>query len=635
MRRAAATSPQPTPRPTSGHMHASAARRRTPSSTRPKLPPHLRGPRPAPPATSIHKWVPLSHAQASERGYRAALPRRCQRARGQVRRLGGHAHAHATYPHVNEPVVTRVVGAPSTSELRPSSDRLALLPLLDPCPAPPRFHRRLPSLARPSSPLLQPRRCIEAFEALTPEEQDEVLLSTILECEAAANCLRGLPTAEVAEIVGHLLSELPDETLCAPEDATRSRVITSLLTSEHSTWGLPMSAEARLDLAKNIVFKHPYPTQVGGPASSSTALLPCPTILPPISPTLSNTAQCGTVPASCPARPPSASRAHPCSPLGSLSAPLLAQAGEAIAELLIDGAQKGRFFQEAISGMATRLGVGSPGAAEASEQGGGGAAERTALRELRESMGVDAAELARLLDEARVAGAREALAHARGAGGLGYMGFGGGTGGSGGLSDAEAARLADLKRRKALGQLTPEEEEELRRLEALAAAAGGGGYYDADGNWVAGGSGHFDANGNWVAGGSGGLSDAEAARLADLKRRKALGQLTPEEEEELRRLEAKQVAALQSGGAGGVAAAQAEADAIKDRLAELRRRQAVPMRGSNPTYASPCEAPCDHHALTELYTPPHYLPMSGRSVLDRRASSLMRSSRSCAGWRAD
>ena len=33
-------------------------------------------------------------------------------------------------------------------------------------------------------------------------------------------------------------------------------------------------------------------------------------------------------------------------------------------------------------------------------------------------------------------------------------------------ADALAARIADLKRRQALGQLTPEEEEELRRLEA-------------------------------------------------------------------------------------------------------------------------------------------------------------------------
>ena len=47
--------------------------------------------------------------------------------------------------------------------------------------------------------------------------------------------------------------------------------------------------------------------------------------------------------------------------------------------------------------------------------------------------------------------------------------------GGSGLGVQEAARLAELKRRQAAGELTPEEEAELRRLEAKAAQAAGGG----------------------------------------------------------------------------------------------------------------------------------------------------------------
>ena len=81
--------------------------------------------------------------------------------------------------------------------------------------------------------------------------------------------------------------------------------------------------------------------------------------------------------------------------------------------------------------------------------------------------------------------------------------------------------MAELRRRQAAGELSPEELAELRRLEAKAEDGGGGG-------------------------GGGGLNAAEAAeldaaqaRLAELKRRQAAGELTPEELAELQALEKK------------------------------------------------------------------------------------------------
>ena len=156
---------------------------------------------------------------------------------------------------------------------------------------------------------------------------------------------------------------------------------------------------------------------------------------------------------------------------------------------------------------------------------------------------------------------------------------------------AEAAairdKIADLKRRQALGLLTPEEEAELRALEARLAqldevASGGGkgskrkqGQSDADrmADLL-----RRQAAGELTPEEAAELARlqaktpdaAEAARLADLKRRQKLGQLTPEEEAELRRLEAK---------LGGIPtdpkARAAEEAAVRDRIADLKRRQAL------------------------------------------------------------
>ena len=156
---------------------------------------------------------------------------------------------------------------------------------------------------------------------------------------------------------------------------------------------------------------------------------------------------------------------------------------------------------------------------------------------------------------------------------------------------AEAAairdKIADLKRRQALGLLTPEEEAELRALEARLAqldevVSGGGkgskrkpGQSDADrmADLL-----RRQAAGELTPEEAAELARlqaknpdaAEAARLADLKRRQKLGQLTPEEEAELRRLEAK---------LGGIPtdpkARAAEEAAVRDRIADLKRRQAL------------------------------------------------------------
>jgi len=124
--------------------------------------------------------------------------------------------------------------------------------------------------------------------------------------------------------------------------------------------------------------------------------------------------------------------------------------------------------------------------------------------------------------------------------------------------------MAELRRRQAAGELSPEELAELRRLEAKA-GGGDGGYDDDDGY----GGGY---------GGGGGVSDAEAARMAELRRRQAAGELSPEELAELRRLEAKAEDGGGGGGGGGGglnAAEAAELDAAQARIAELKRRQAA------------------------------------------------------------
>jgi len=147
---------------------------------------------------------------------------------------------------------------------------------------------------------------------------------------------------------------------------------------------------------------------------------------------------------------------------------------------------------------------------------------------------------------------------------------GGGKGSKRKQGQSDADRMADLLRRQAAGELTPEEAAELARLQAQ-----NSGQSDADrmADLL-----RRQAAGELTPEEAAELARlqaknpdaAEAARLADLKRRQKLGQLTPEEEAELRRLEAK---------LGGIPtdpkARAAEEAAVRDRIADLKRRQAL------------------------------------------------------------
>jgi hypothetical protein len=105
--------------------------------------------------------------------------------------------------------------------------------------------------------------------------------------------------------------------------------------------------------------------------------------------------------------------------------------------------------------------------------------------------------------------------------GNGPGGDGSGGNGSGGLNSDDAARLAELRRRQAAGQLTDAE-----RLEMEALQRKQQGIYGANGN---------GSGGN----GSGGLNSDDAARLAELRRRQAAGQLTDAERLEMEALQRK------------------------------------------------------------------------------------------------
>jgi hypothetical protein len=119
--------------------------------------------------------------------------------------------------------------------------------------------------------------------------------------------------------------------------------------------------------------------------------------------------------------------------------------------------------------------------------------------------------------------------------------------------DAAEARLADLRSRKAAGLLTEEERRELTALERKLSA-------------------HRTAVANALMGADE-MAEAEA-RLADLKRRAAAGELTEEERAEFETLErrlAAHVAALEAKGVMSTA----DVVAAEARLADLKRRAAA------------------------------------------------------------
>ena len=118
--------------------------------------------------------------------------------------------------------------------------------------------------------------------------------------------------------------------------------------------------------------------------------------------------------------------------------------------------------------------------------------------------------------------------------------------------DAAEARLADLRSRKAAGLLTEEERRELTALERKLSA-------------------HRTAVANALMGADE-MAEAEA-RLADLKRRAAAGELTEEERREMVALERKLVA-HNAAKAKGIMSAD-EVDVAEARLADLKRRAAA------------------------------------------------------------
>jgi hypothetical protein len=149
---------------------------------------------------------------------------------------------------------------------------------------------------------------------------------------------------------------------------------------------------------------------------------------------------------------------------------------------------------------------------------------------------------------------------------------GGGKGSKRKQGQSDADRMADLLRRQAAGELTPEEAAELARLQAQ-----NSGQSDADrmADLL-----RRQAAGELTPEEAAELARlqaknpdaAEAARLADLKRRQKLGQLTPEEEAELRRLEAK---FSKDGIPTDPDEAAREAQRCRDRIADLERRKAL------------------------------------------------------------
>ena len=149
------------------------------------------------------------------------------------------------------------------------------------------------------------------------------------------------------------------------------------------------------------------------------------------------------------------------------------------------------------------------------------------------------------LGTARGSASARRAKYGNGPGGDGYGGNGG---------DGEA-RLAELRRRQAAGQLTDAERLEMEALKSKQKGIWGSGGYGAGGNGSrgngsranrSGGLSSDDAAGGNGSGGngsranrSGGLSSDDAARLAELCRRQAAGQLTDAERLEMEALQRK------------------------------------------------------------------------------------------------
>ena len=349
-------------------------------------------------------------------------------------------------------------------------------------------------------------RCINAYDACQPEEQEQVC-QYVLKSEAAAKTMVGNSAAEVAEYISHLLSKLPEDMAADPAEATRSRVMSHLSSS------LRMSDDDKLSVAHRILVDHDD----------------------------------------------------------------VRMAGETLAGVLV---AKGFAHKEACAGMALRLHADEgpdyyPESHDADAQ-----VSYQVLNSLRASLagvGPDGQPLGMVIgpDGRPLPGfggvGKDGRPLAGGVAGKAGSRAGGFVDANGNYIDPAAAaaelagiddRMAELLRRQEAGELTDEERVELQALEKRKAELKSG---------LAKGAAEAAAADE---------SEAIATRMAELKRRQEAGELTPEELAELQALEVRKAELQQILGPdhmtdSELAAAQAESAALADRIADLKRRQAA------------------------------------------------------------
>ena len=435
------------------------------------------------------------------------------------------------------------------------------------------------------------QKLIEMWNNCESATREEVLVTNIFDSDETATVMTKSKTDEVALWLAHFLKKLPAEKMAKPGEATRGRVLQAL------TELMNLPADEKLPIAQKILKDHPDAKEVGealagvlvlkaGESVMSTeqkvplykqamvgfteyleANKPAGYIPPPedakglvkfqvltelrkqigVDPNVLRDAKAADPSSMMLASPPAkqVSFGKPAPTSAAAAAAEAAAARDRIAELKRRQAA-GELTPEELAelnALEARL-------SELDAMAGGGfdmeAELRRRLAEMKAQMEREFEQ--RMID--KLAGMSDAERRALLAK-------------AGSSSDDEAARLAELKRRQAAGELTPEEEAELRRLEAGKGGAGNG-ISDKDPS---------------------ALSADEAAReaaavkdrIADLKRRQALGQLTPEEEAELKRLEKRlnQLEAVASGIPLDPDEAAREAKRCQDRIAELKRRQAA------------------------------------------------------------